>query len=38
MQQWSIHPIPVEERLDMTHFPKEFVEFSEIFPPDGPSR
>lgn len=27
MQKWSIRPIPDEERLDMTHYPKEFVEF-----------
>jgi hypothetical protein len=28
MQQWGIRPIPDEERLDMTHYPEEFVEFS----------
>jgi len=27
MQQWGIRPIPDEERLDLTHYPKEFVEF-----------
>lgn len=27
MQQWSIRPVPDEERLDMSHFPREFVEF-----------
>jgi hypothetical protein len=27
MQQWGIRPVPDEERLDMTHYPKEFVEF-----------
>jgi hypothetical protein len=27
MQQWGIRPIPDEERLDMTHYPEEFVEF-----------
>ncbi len=27
MQQWGIRLVPEEERLDMTHFPKEFVEF-----------
>jgi hypothetical protein len=27
MQEWGIRPIPDEERLDMTHYPKEFVEF-----------
>ena len=27
MQQWGIRLIPAEERLDLTHYPKEFVEF-----------
>jgi hypothetical protein len=27
MQQWGIRPVPGEERLDLTHYPKEFVEF-----------
>lgn len=27
MQQWGIRPIPDEERLDLTHYPTEFVEF-----------
>ncbi len=27
MQQWGIRPVPDEERLDMTHYPKEFVEY-----------
>lgn len=27
MQKWGIRPLPDEERLDMTHYPKEFVEF-----------
>ena len=27
MQEWGIVPIPHEERLDMTHYPAEFVEF-----------
>jgi hypothetical protein len=27
MQQWGIRPVPDEERLDLTHFPKVFVEF-----------
>ena len=27
MQQWGIAPIPKEERLDMTHYPQQFVEF-----------
>jgi hypothetical protein len=27
MQQWGIRPIPDEERLDLTHYPEEFIEF-----------
>ncbi|MEW6685225.1 MAG: aspartyl protease family protein [Candidatus Edwardsbacteria bacterium] len=27
MQQWGIRPIPDEEKLDLSHYPKEFVEF-----------
>ena len=27
MQEWGLVPIPHEERLDTTHYPKEFVEF-----------
>jgi hypothetical protein len=27
MQQWGIRPVSDEERLDLTHYPKEFVEF-----------
>jgi len=27
MQQWGTRPIPDEERLDLSHYPKEFVEF-----------
>ncbi|MFQ6093500.1 MAG: hypothetical protein ACE5OR_12660, partial [bacterium] len=27
MEEWGIHPVPEEERLDMTHYPKEFLEF-----------
>ena len=27
MQQWGIRLVPGEERLDLTHYPKEFVEF-----------
>jgi hypothetical protein len=27
MQQWGIRLLPKEERLDLTHFPKEFVEY-----------
>ena len=27
MQQWGIRLLPSEERLDLTHFPEEFVEY-----------
>jgi hypothetical protein len=27
MQQWRIRPVPDEERLDLSHYPDEFVEF-----------
>jgi hypothetical protein len=27
MQQWGIRLIPEKEQLDLTHYPKEFVEF-----------
>jgi hypothetical protein len=27
MQQWGIRLIPEQEKLDMTHYPTEFVEF-----------
>ena len=27
MQQWGIRPVPDEERLDLSHYPDEFVEF-----------
>ena len=27
MQQWGIRLIPEEERLDLSHYPEEFVEF-----------
>jgi len=27
MQQWGIRLVPAEQRLDLTHYPKEFVEF-----------
>jgi hypothetical protein len=27
MQQWGIHPVPEEEKLDLSHYPEEFVEF-----------
>ena len=28
MQQWGIRPVPDEEKLDLSHYPDEFVEFS----------
>lgn len=31
MEEWGITPIPSEERLDMTHYPREFVEFKALF-------
>ena len=27
MQQWGIRPVPDEEKLDLSHYPDEFVEF-----------
>lgn len=27
MQQWGIRLMPKEERLDMTYYPEEFVEY-----------
>ena len=27
MQQWGIRPIPDEEKLDLSHYPDEFIEF-----------
>ena len=27
MQQWGIRPVPDEERLDLSHYPDEFLEF-----------
>ena len=27
MQQWGIRLVPDEERLDLSHYPEEFVEF-----------
>ncbi len=27
MQQWGIRPIPDEEKLDLSHYPEEFLEF-----------
>ncbi|MBI2191608.1 MAG: hypothetical protein HYU36_06465 [Planctomycetes bacterium] len=28
MQEWGIRLVPEEEKLDLTHYPKEFVEFT----------
>ncbi len=30
MQEWGIRLIPEHEKLDMTHYTREFVEFTEI--------
>jgi hypothetical protein len=27
MQQWGIRPVPDEERLDLSHYPDEFIEY-----------
>ncbi len=27
MQQWGIRPIPDEERIDVSHYPEEFIEY-----------
>lgn len=27
MQQWGIRPVPDEERLDLSQYPEEFIEF-----------
>ena len=27
MQQWGIRPVPDEERLDLSRYPNEFLEF-----------
>ncbi len=27
MQQWGIRPVPDEEKLDLSHYPEEFIEF-----------
>ena len=32
MQQWGIRLLPKEERLDLTNYPKEFVEYNEQIP------
>jgi hypothetical protein len=26
-QHWGIRPVPEEEKLDLSHYPDEFVEF-----------
>jgi hypothetical protein len=38
MQNWGIRPIPDEEKLDLSHYPKEFVEFSCCRDPLSPTR
>jgi len=38
MQEWGIRPIPDEERLDMSHYPKEFIEFMVKGEDSGASR
>jgi len=30
MEEWRIRPIPDENRLDLSAYPKEFVEFTEL--------
>jgi len=30
MQEWGIRPIPDEERVDMSNYPREFVEYVEV--------
>ncbi len=30
MQEWGIRLIPEHEKLDMSHYPKEFVEFTDL--------
>ena len=32
MQQWGIRPIRDEERLDLSHYPEEFIEFYRATP------
>ena len=27
MQQWGIRPVSDEERLNLSHYPREFIEF-----------
>lgn len=27
MQQWGVYPVPHEERLDLSHYSDEFVEY-----------
>jgi len=36
MQKWSIVLVPKEERVDLSHYPEEFIEFSEM--PPAPRR
>jgi hypothetical protein len=28
MEEWGIIPVPKEKKVDMTHYPKEFIEYS----------
>jgi hypothetical protein len=30
MQQWGIGVVSAEERLDLTHYPAEFVEYRDL--------
>ncbi|MBM3301809.1 MAG: hypothetical protein FJY85_17895, partial [Deltaproteobacteria bacterium] len=30
MQKWGIRLIPEEERLDLSHYPEEFTELSQV--------
>ncbi len=34
MQKWNIIIVPKEERLDLSHYPTEFIEFPELAPHD----
>lgn len=38
MQQWGIRPVPDEEKLDLSHYPEEFVEFLENDPLENDPR
>lgn len=31
MEEWGIRPIPDQERLDMSHYPREFVEYLDLW-------